>query len=129
MKASMESNQKESVCILEYASKRTLSTSDRARSSFWVSFWSAIGFAVAVVILIVIARFSPPTRWSTIDTGNYVGKVMLCVFAAAFSSIVSVICAVHPVMQRDRRPLLWLFPLMMGWILLFVLFDWAGPLR
>lgn len=90
-----------------------------------LSFLSAIGFAGSIVVLLVLeATLELDT---TADQQSRVMYVMACLLSAGWSSIVSLITAWCPIiLGRDRRPIAWVIPQVLAWLLFVQLYDWTS---
>ena len=92
----------------------------------YLSLCGAIGFAVSVIALTILEIVN--TQESSIAAQNaHLLKVMLCMLLASWSSIVSLVTAWCPIiLGGDRRPLFWVVPLILGWIVFVQLYDWPS---
>jgi len=91
----------------------------------YLSLCGAIGFAVSIIALTILERVD--SHESSIDAQQMrVLKVMVCMLLASWSSIVSLVTAWCPIiLGGDRRPLFWVIPLILGWIVFGQLYDWS----
>jgi len=84
-----------------------------------------MGFPLALLLLLILERTHVPP--DTAADNERIMKVLLCVVLAATVSIASVITAIAPIVfQRNWRPLWWLIPLGLGWVIFFSLYDWSS---
>jgi hypothetical protein len=94
----------------------------------YLSLSGAVGFAVSLIALALLEMVRPTEPSITVQQTRVV-NVMLCVLLAGWSSIISLITAWCPViLGGDRRPLIWVVPLVLGWIVFVQLFDWTSLL-
>jgi hypothetical protein len=92
----------------------------------YVSLCGAIGFAVSVITLTILELLHA-SEASVSDQQTRVLYVMFCLLVACWSSIVSLITAWCPIiLGGDRRPWLWVVPLILGWMVFVQWFDWAS---
>jgi hypothetical protein len=54
---------------------------------------------------------------------------MISVFLAAILTVVSVVCAVHPMSRGNLRPLIWLAGVVIAWVAFAFVFDFRGLLK
>ena len=106
---------------------RTMDNNKTGKKPFpYVSLCGAIGFAVSMIALAILEMVYAPES-STVARQARVLSVMICMLLALWSSIVSLITAWCPIiLGSDRRPLFWVVPLILGWILFVELFDWTS---
>jgi hypothetical protein len=98
----------------------------RNKSIPYLSLCGAIGFAVSVIALTILEMMYTPEPSKEAQQAHVL-HVMICVLLASWSSIVSLITAWCPViLGGDRRPLYWVVPLVLGWIVFVQLFDWTS---
>ena len=92
----------------------------------YLSLCGAIGFTVSVIALIILEMAHTPDS-SVAVRQTRVLNVMVCVLLASWWSIVSLITAWCPViLGGDRRPLFWVIPLILGWLVFVQWFDWTS---
>ena len=93
-----------------------------------LSLSGAIGFALAMIVLVALESLQA-TEPSIAARKTRVVAVMCCTLFAAWSSIVSLITAWCPIiLGGDRRPWLWVAPLLLGWVVFVYWFDLASLL-
>ena len=92
----------------------------------YLSLSGAVGFALSLIALTFFEMTHISEPHTAADSARVV-KVMVCVLLASLSSIVSIITALCPlILGHDRRPLIWVVPLLLGWLLFLQLFDWRS---
>ncbi len=92
----------------------------------YVSLGGAVGFALSLIALTCFEMTPISEPHAAVDRARVV-KVMVCVLFASLSSIVSIITALCPlILGHDRRPLIWVVPLLLGWLVFLQLFDWRS---
>ncbi len=92
----------------------------------YISLSGAVGFALSLMALTFVEMTHGSESYLVADSARAV-KVMVCVLFASLSSIVSIITALCPlILGHDRRPLFWVVPLLLGWLLFLQLFDWRS---
>src|SRR6266446_3775843 len=91
--------------------------------SVWVSLGGAIGFALAVALLVVLEATHQKADPLIAGDNERVGKVMLSVLLAVGTSIISVVYAILPVSKGNWRPFIWLAVVAGGWVALAAIFD------
>ena len=92
----------------------------------YISLCGAIGFLVSVTALTILETMHTPESPIAAQQARLL-NVMLCVLFAFWSSIVSLITAWCPIiLAGDRRPLLWVVPLLLAWIFFVQIFDWKS---
>ena len=86
-----------------------------------VSLFGAVGFALSLLVLVSLETLH------TAPPHERIVRVMLCILLASTSSIVSIGAALCPIiLGGDRRPLRWVVPLLVGWMVFLQLFDWRS---
>ena len=94
----------------------------------YLSLCGAIGFAVSLIALMIL-EMAHTSESSMAAQRTRLLTVMICMLLASWSSVVSLVTAWCPViLAGDRRPLLWVVPLLLGWIVFVQLFDWTSLL-
>lgn len=98
-----------------------------AKRSFpYVSLFGAIGFAGSVIALAVLEILHSGDASVSAHKTRLL-KLMIIALLASWSTIVSLVTAWCPIiLGGDRRPWLWVVPLVLGWIALVQLFDWTS---
>ena len=81
-------------------------------------------FPAAILLLFVLEATHVKEDPLMAADNARVGKVFVCVAMAVSVSTLSVVFAVRPLVCRDFRPLLWLVPLILGWLGFLRLFLW-----
>jgi hypothetical protein len=92
----------------------------------YLSLYGTIGFGISVTALIILEMMQSPEPSKEVRQTRVL-SVMLCMLCASWSSIISLVTAWCPViLGADRRPLYWVVPLVLAWIVFVQLFDWTS---
>src|SRR3954471_7037222 len=93
-----------------------------------MSLAGAIGVGAAFAMLAILEMTHQKADPTLAGDNGRVGKVMISVFLAAILTVVSVVCAVHPMSRGNLRPLIWLAGVVIAWVAFAFVFDFRGLL-
>src|SRR5262245_25033110 len=91
-----------------------------------ISLAGAIGVGAAFALLAILEKTHHEAEPMLAGDNARVVKVMLTVLLAAGMTVLSIVCAVHPISKGNLRPLVWLAVVVAAWVAFAVVFDFRG---